>query len=68
MKQIIMIGMVLVLVLIVGCEQAVQDDTTVEPASAEEAVLEDSLAELEDLDALDQDLSADFDELEGYLE
>ena len=57
--------LLLMLVLIVGCQEVVEDTTK---TSTEETELDDSLAELEELDALDQELDLDFDELEGYLE
>ena len=65
MKRIIFAGLLLMLVLIVGCQEVVEDTTK---TSTEETELDDSLAELEELDALDQELDLDFDELEGYLE
>tara|TARA_Y100000034_G_scaffold132170_1_gene194521 strand:+ start:650 stop:859 length:210 start_codon:yes stop_codon:yes gene_type:complete len=67
MKKMIVSGLILILLLVVGCEQTIQD-SEVTPVSNEEAEIDDSFNELNDLDALDEELDLDFDEIEGYLE
>ena len=67
MKQIIFAVLMLSLVFIVGCQEVIDDTPAVE-SSIEETEIDDSLAELDELDALDQELDVDFDEMEGYLE
>jgi len=69
MKKIMFAILMLSLVFVIGCQEVVEDTTTttVEP-SVEEAEIDTSLEDLEELDALDQELNLDFDEMESYLE
>tara|TARA_Y100000031_G_scaffold144092_1_gene175207 strand:+ start:322 stop:513 length:192 start_codon:yes stop_codon:yes gene_type:complete len=60
--------LMLSLVFVLGCQEVVEETPTVEPTIQDTADIDDSLAELEDLDALEKELDIDFDELEGYLE
>ena len=65
--------MVLVsLIFLIACQPVVEDTTedtdtvvTEEPASSEEAEIAETLEDFEDLDQIEDDLDADFEELEN---
>jgi protein involved in sex pheromone biosynthesis len=69
MKKILSIMVLASLVFLIACQPVVEDtteDTTVEePASSEEAEIAESLEDFEDLDQIEDDLAADFEELEN---
>jgi len=67
MKRIILAGILLALILIVGCQKAVEQTVASSETSSEESELNDNLNELEELDTLDKELDVDFEEMEGYL-
>tara|TARA_Y100000310_G_scaffold316140_1_gene367534 strand:- start:15 stop:218 length:204 start_codon:yes stop_codon:yes gene_type:complete len=67
MKKIMFAVLILSLVFVVGCQEAVPDTLPTE-VSSEETTIDDSLEDLEELDALDRELDLDFDEMESYLE
>ncbi len=68
MKRIILAGLLLALILIVGCQKAVEQSVgSASETSSEEADLDNNLNELEELDNLDTELDVDFEEMEGYV-
>ena len=69
MKRIILAGILLALILVVGCQKAAEPVVDKSPeTSSEESELNDNLNELEELDTLDKELDVDFEEMEGYIE
>jgi len=68
MKRIILAGILLALILVVGCQKAVEQSAASSETSNEEAELNNNLNELEELDNLDTELDVDFEEMEGYIE
>ena len=71
MKRILSIMLIISLVFLVACqpmEDTLEDSTetgTEEPASSEEAEISEALNEIEDLESLEDDLTADFEDLEN---
>ena len=71
MKRILSIMLIISLVFLVACqpmEDTLEDSTetaTEEPASSEEAEISEALNEVEDLESLEDDLTADFEDLEN---
>jgi protein involved in sex pheromone biosynthesis len=71
MKKILSIMLIISLVFLIACQPVVDDttedstETVTETASSEETEISEALNEIEDLESLEDDLAADFEELEN---
>ncbi|MBU0460461.1 MAG: YgdI/YgdR family lipoprotein [Nanoarchaeota archaeon] len=77
MKRIMTISLLLLIlgtVFLIGCESVDEgqilttDSSVITTDSMEEAEIDDSLTEFDDLDSLEAELDFDFAEVEGYFE
>ncbi len=72
MKKILCLMVLVSLIFLIACQTGITEGPTPdpgaaveEPASSEEAEIAETLEDFEDLDSLEEDLDADFEELEN---